>query len=240
MQTILLSILIFILPFTKNPKNDLLGKWKLIKAEVKGKTIVPTKYTWMLDISDTQISYTIQCNGCFSHIILRNDSIISVGTFMCTEMCCYGWDPISEYAYYTGKYKVIDDSVLRITNNHGTLYLSRFYDKPKVPDTNQIPYNAIFQQKAEFPGDENKWIADHIIYPDSAKNAHIEGVVWVEFEVDATGRISRTKLLRGICPDLDREALRVVRTMPKWKPAMHDGKPVKIYDNAQVRFVLKE
>jgi periplasmic protein TonB len=105
----------------------------------------------------------------------------------------------------------------------------------RVPG-NFIPNNANVEQKAEFQGDENKWLAGHIKYPDSARNANIEGTVYVYFEIDTTGSISRVKLMRGICACLNKEAIRVVSSMPDWKPAMNKGKHIKVCDCALVHF----
>jgi len=109
-----------------------------------------------------------------------------------------------------------------------------------VPPVDQIPYNGYVQQKAEFPGDEDKWIADHIQYPDSERNAHIEGIVYVDFMIEKDSSISQVRLLRGVSLSLNWEALRVVRAMPKWKPAMQDGKPIKVRETTLVRFLIKK
>jgi TonB family protein len=96
------------------------------------------------------------------------------------------------------------------------------------------------QQKAVFPGDEDTWLADHTNYPDSERNAHIGGIVYVEFIIEKDSSISGVKLVRGVSPALNQEALRVVRAMPKWKPAMQDGKPIRVYDYALVHFEVKQ
>jgi hypothetical protein len=129
MKPLLLSILLFTLPFAKGPKApkaDLLGKWKLVKAEVNGETVLPTAYTYTLGISDSALKYNIECNDCYVDVYSENESIITISHAMgCTAVNCFHTDPITPYMNYCGSYKIIDDSVLQITNTKATLYLTR-------------------------------------------------------------------------------------------------------------------
>ena len=83
-----------------------------------------------------------------------------------------------------------------------------------------------------------KFLSDNIQYPKEAEKAKIEGRVLVGFIVDVDGAISESRVEHSSHPLLDREALRVVRLMPAWNPAMENGKPVKVRYHLPVNFKL--
>ena len=82
-----------------------------------------------------------------------------------------------------------------------------------------------------------KYIADNIRYPDEPGCEDIEGVVYVQFRVDTLGNVSDVRLLRGLHPLFDAEAVRVVKTLPQFKPASLGNKPVSITHAVPVKFV---
>ena len=84
----------------------------------------------------------------------------------------------------------------------------------------------------------SKFLSDNIQYPKEAEKAKIEGRVLVGFIVDVDGAISESRVEHSSHPLLDREALRVVRLMPAWNPAMENGKPVKVRYHLPVNFKL--
>ncbi len=91
----------------------------------------------------------------------------------------------------------------------------------------------------EFPCGEvglRKYIAENTIYPEEAKNKGLEGKVFINFIVSKTGEVQNVKVAKGIDPLLDNEAIRVVQSMPKWKPATLRGKPVVIPFTVPVSF----
>jgi TonB family protein len=75
-------------------------------------------------------------------------------------------------------------------------------------------------------------------YPANAKEKGISGQVFVEFVVEKDGSVSNVKVLKGADPELDAEAIRVVKMMPKWKPGKHEGKPVRCFYNLPIRFTI--
>lgn len=97
----------------------------------------------------------------------------------------------------------------------------------------------IVQQQPKFPGDINKWLSDHIDYPEQAKDANIQGTVFVSFIVEKDGGVSGVKILRGVNSYLDNEALRVITKMPKWSPGQQNGHSVRVQYNVPIRFVLR-
>ena len=97
-------------------------------------------------------------------------------------------------------------------------------------------YQLSREEEPVFPGDKEKWIAEHIQLPDAMKNKGALGRVIVWFVVNEDGSVSGVRLHQGINKELNDEALRVVRSMPRWKPAKKDGKLVKYLTTASVSF----
>lgn len=95
--------------------------------------------------------------------------------------------------------------------------------------------------KASFPGGEEaltKYITESIKYPASAREMGIEGVVDVQFVVNADGSIGNIKIRRMVDPDLESEAIRIVKTMPAWSPATTGGQAVESSVDISVPFHL--
>ncbi len=102
------------------------------------------------------------------------------------------------------------------------------------------PY-MIVEQMPEFPGGEEammQYIAEQVKYPAEAKKAGAYGRVFIGFIVEPDGSLSDYKVLRGIGYGCDEEALRVVKSMPKWQPGMHRGKAVRVQYLVPVNFKL--
>lgn len=91
----------------------------------------------------------------------------------------------------------------------------------------------------EFPGDLFQWVAEHIKYPEKAYEERIAGEVQVSFVVDQKGKVKRVKVVQPVNALLDREAVRVVKSMPVWKPAKQSGKEVEIECLIPINFLLK-
>lgn len=99
----------------------------------------------------------------------------------------------------------------------------------------------VLEDKPEFPGGEAallKWIAQNTKYPEMAKENGIQGRVFVGFVIDKAGKVTEVKILRGVDPYLDKEALRVVNNMPSWSPGKQRGKPVKVSYQVPIKFTL--
>ncbi len=89
---------------------------------------------------------------------------------------------------------------------------------------------TVVEQQAEFDGGFEamaKFIAKNMKYPAQARRMGVEGSVFVSFVVDREGNISDPQVIKGISADCDKEAIRVVKAMPPWKPGKQNGKPVK-------------
>ena len=116
-------------------------------------------------------------------------------------------------------------------------------DIPKVKETPQE--KVIFQVVEEMPqfpggmGEAMKFLAKNMKYPVAAQQAKIEGRVIVQFVVERDGSVSDVKVMRGVSPELDAEAIRVVSMMPKWIPGKQRGKAVAVKYTMPIIFRLQ-
>ncbi len=114
---------------------------------------------------------------------------------------------------------------------------------PATPDTTKaIPF-SLLEVKPTFQGGEagtsfSKWVNENLKYPQAAKDAGVQGRVTLQFTVYPDGSVRDTKILRGVNPDLDAEALRVVSASPDWTPGYVNGEPVKVTYTFPVIFQL--
>jgi len=107
-------------------------------------------------------------------------------------------------------------------------------------DTDEI--FLIVEEAPEFPGGTRalyKYLQTHVRYPVIAQENGIQGKVYVKFVVNEVGDVSNAEILRGVDQSLDVEALRVVNSLPKFKPGKQRGRPVKVFYNAQITFQLQ-
>ena len=105
-------------------------------------------------------------------------------------------------------------------------------------------YNKVFttvEKLAEFPGGIEammKWLQYNVKYPKEAEKAGEQGKAVVKFTVNKDGSISNATIIKSVSPSIDKEALRVVTSMPKWKPAENGGKKVACWYTLPVSFRL--
>lgn len=100
----------------------------------------------------------------------------------------------------------------------------------------------VVEQMPDFPGGQAalmQYLAKNIKYPTIAQENGTQGRVIVQFVVNKDGSIVDAKVVRSVDPYLDKEALRVINTMPKWKPGMQRGKPVRVKFTVPVMFRLQ-
>jgi protein TonB len=84
-----------------------------------------------------------------------------------------------------------------------------------------------------------EWIAQNLRYPEIAAENGISGRVYVQFAVNSKGEVVDAVVVRGVDPALDKEAVRVVMSSPKWEPGKQRGKPVKVQFTFPINFVLQ-
>jgi len=105
----------------------------------------------------------------------------------------------------------------------------------------EIPF-VVVEEMPMFPGGDAellKYIGLNTVYPDIAKENNIQGRVIVRFCVTAKGGVSQVSILKGVDPELDKEAIRVVNTLPAFKPGKQGGKPVPVWYMVPITFTLK-
>jgi len=101
---------------------------------------------------------------------------------------------------------------------------------------------TIVEKMPEFPGGIEAlfaYLGSTLKYPAMAKDAAIQGKVYVTFVVDRDGSIANVQVLRGIGGGCDEEAVKVVKSMPKWEPGRQRGKAVRVQYNLPINFILK-
>ncbi|MBO5780368.1 MAG: energy transducer TonB [Muribaculaceae bacterium] len=114
-----------------------------------------------------------------------------------------------------------------------------------IVEEKKVEDNTVFtsvEQMPQFPGGDAelmKWISSHIKYPTMAMENNIQGRVVVQFVVTKTGKIGEVKVVRSKDPDLDREAVRVVKSLPDFIPGKMNGQAVNVWFTLPVNFKLQ-
>jgi periplasmic protein TonB len=100
----------------------------------------------------------------------------------------------------------------------------------------------IVEEMPEFPGGNEalqKYLGSSVKYPSIAQENGIQGKVYIQFVINTKGDVTNAVVLRGVDPSLDKEALRVVQAMPKWKPGQQRNRPVRVSYTVPINFVLQ-
>ena len=108
------------------------------------------------------------------------------------------------------------------------------------PKTEEI-FKSV-EQMPQFPGGEAalmKFLASHINYPPMAAENNVQGKVIVQFVVDKTGKVGEVKVVRNVDKDLDNEAIRVCKALPKFTPGRQNGRPVSVWYTLPIQFKLQ-
>lgn len=112
--------------------------------------------------------------------------------------------------------------------------------EPPKQEEEQNKIFEVVEQQPQFPGGSvNGWLADHIKYPVVAAENGISGRVVVQFVVERDGSVSQVRVVRGVDPSLDKEAQRVISSMPKWIPGKQNGQAVRSRFTVPVTFRLQ-
>ena len=112
-------------------------------------------------------------------------------------------------------------------------------DDEQLPDDIPVRFSS---DKAEFPGGLSamyQYLKDNLNYPEAAKQAGVTGTVYIDFVIEKDGRVSNVVVLRGIGFGCDEEAVRVIQSMPPWKPARQNGRKVRLAMVIPVKFTLR-
>ena len=111
-----------------------------------------------------------------------------------------------------------------------------YHQGPIDPESNIFINTEVMP---EFPGGEGKllqFIAENIHLPKCVTSATVKGRSIIEFVVEKDGTVSDFKVVRSLSKECDEEAIRVLKTMPKWKPGRERGKPVRVKYTVPVQF----
>ena len=114
--------------------------------------------------------------------------------------------------------------------------------KEEEVEEETIPFQLV-EEKPKFQGGDannfTKWVNQRLVYPDVAKENGVQGRVMLQFTVNTDGTVSGVKVLRGVDPSLDKEAVRVVSMSPKWTPGKQRDRKVKVTYTFPVIFQLR-
>ncbi|MBM6962499.1 M56 family metallopeptidase [Phocaeicola plebeius] len=121
---------------------------------------------------------------------------------------------------------------------------------PVSPEAKEAPADStakeevfmVAEQMPEYPGGMKemlKFLQENVKYPENAMKNNVQGRVIVQFVIEKDGTPTEFKVLRSVDPDLDAEALRVMKAMPKWKPGMQKGQVVRVKFTVPVSFKLQ-
>ena len=111
----------------------------------------------------------------------------------------------------------------------------------EIEEEDDDEYFMVVENMPEFPGGDlglMKYIQKNVRYPAIAKEYNITGKVYVSFIVDKQGIVTNVKIVRGVDKNLDTEAVRVVKSLPKYKPGKQRGKPVRVMFTIPINFTL--
>jgi len=138
---------------------------------------------------------------------------------------------------------MLTNDILRKTVKDGAVIVddtSGYSNDPIVPVEKEP--EVFVEEMPAFPGGDGellKFLSANIKYPQDAINNNVEGRVVVRFVVSADGTVKRLEIMKGVDPLLDREAMRVVSLLPKWKPGKQNGQPVPVWFFVPVTFQLR-
>ena len=141
----------------------------------------------------------------------------------------------------------VDDSMfqnLEDDANSGVEIMDYIEAAPEEENVEEeaIPFQLVEEKPSFNGGDANefsKWVNSKLVYPEIAKENGVQGRVTLQFTVNADGSVSNVKVLRGVDSSLDKEAVRVVSSSPKWKPGKQRDRAVKVTYTFPVIFQLR-
>jgi len=139
----------------------------------------------------------------------------------------------------------VEDTILNLEDDANLGVEIREYVEQveeEVIEEEAIPFQLVEQKPGFMGGDANafsKWVNERLQYPEIAKENGIQGRVVLQFVVGADGKVSNVKVVRGVDPALDKEAVRVVQSSPKWTPGKQRDRAVKVTYTFPVIFQLR-
>lgn len=211
--------------------DQLLSETNVLKAKTSDLRTMEKRYVDLLD----------QTNNARESVI---DAILS----MVTELKKSGKKldvPLSLEPYFFEYDKRDDFGAMTTAYNDHSDFVPQEDVKQQIqePAEDENVVYEVVDEPAQFPGGIGAmklYLAENVRYPQKALEMGIQGTTYLKFVVSKSGNISNVKVLRGVpdCPDCDKEAERVVRSMPNWKPGKLNEQEVHSWYNLPVRFKL--
>jgi len=134
-----------------------------------------------------------------------------------------------------------DEAQVEVKNEEVVEFVEEVKEEVQEEEAEPEPF-VVVEEMPMFPGGDAellKYIAEHTNYPEVAKENNIQGRVIVRFCVTSKGGVSQVSVLKGVDPELDTEAVRVVNSLPAFKPGKQGGKPVPVWYMVPITFTLK-
>ena len=195
------------------------------EAKVEKKTVTPK-------VEQVQKVEKVKSSIAFTPPVIKKDSEVKPEEEMKTQ------DELKETKTAIGAFDVKGND-----DAGGTVLKAVEEIAAPEPPKHEEEQNKIFEvveQNPQFPGGSvNGWLADHIKYPVVAAENGISGRVVVQFVVERDGSVSQVRVVRGVDPSLDKEAQRVISSMPKWIPGKQNGQAVRSRFTVPVTFRLQ-
>jgi len=134
-----------------------------------------------------------------------------------------------------------DQAVVEVQNTEVVEEVAVVAEEVQEDEAEAEPF-VVVEEMPMFPGGEVallQYIGEHTQYPEVAKENNVQGKVIVRFCVTSKGGVDKVSILKGVDPELDKEAIRVVQTLPAFKPGKQGGKPVPVWYMVPINFTLK-
>lgn len=141
----------------------------------------------------------------------------------------------------TSQLMTADEANVEVKNEEVVEVVAEVKEEVQEAEPEEVPF-VVVEEMPMYPGGDVellKYIGEHTNYPEVAKENNIQGRVIVRFCVTAKGGVSQVSILKGVDPELDAEAIRVVNTLPAFKPGKQGGKPVPVWYMVPITFTLK-
>lgn len=211
--------------------DQLLSETNVLKVKMSDLRTIEKRYVELLD----QTNYA-------------RESVIDAILSMVTELKKSGKKldvPFSLESYFFEYDKRDDFGSMTTAGTNDSDFVPQEDVKQQIQEPAQdenVVYEVV-DEPAEFPGGMSAmrmYLAERLTYPQTAIEKGIQGTTYLRFVVSKTGNISNVSVMRGVhdCPECDKEAERVVRSMPNWKPGKLNGTIVHSWYNLPVRFKL--
>ncbi len=139
----------------------------------------------------------------------------------------------------------VEDNILNLDDNDDLVIEIKDYiegPEEEVIEEDEIPYVFVEQKPGFKGGDANafsKWVASKLVYPEIAKENGVQGRVMISFTIKADGSVANVRVTRSLDPALDKEAVRVVSSSPKWTPGKQRDRAVNVTYSLPVIFQLR-